>query len=143
MMVASEADEAWWPPTFSPSVFSRIWLAWWMVQLASHSTLRSSSRRITRSSCEIISRIADANLRGLRYAGDPGFAGHLAAQLERDRTFVQRHIAHVHDGPSRDIAGEAHSVGESDGQRAFGQAARNRHQLAVHRVAAFAVKPLA
>src|SRR5580700_2577798 len=57
MMVASEADEAWWPPTFSLSVFSRRWLAWWMVQLASHSTLRSSSPSIARSYWEIISCI--------------------------------------------------------------------------------------
>src|SRR6476659_2359635 len=49
MMVASEADEAWWPPTFSPSTLSRRWLALWMVQLASHSTLRSSSPRMARS----------------------------------------------------------------------------------------------
>src|SRR5215471_14051831 len=49
MMVASEADEAWCPPTFTPSMFSRTWLAWWMVQVASHSTFRSSSRRIASS----------------------------------------------------------------------------------------------
>ena len=44
MMVASEADEAWCPPTFRPSALSRTWLAWWMVQLASHSTFFSSSK---------------------------------------------------------------------------------------------------
>src|SRR5215203_3978800 len=49
MMVASEADEAWWPPTFRPSTLSRRWLALWMVQLASHSTLRSSSPRMASS----------------------------------------------------------------------------------------------
>src|SRR4051794_19949126 len=50
MMLASEAEEAWWPPTLTPSRLSRPWLALWMVQLASHSTLRSSSCRIARSS---------------------------------------------------------------------------------------------
>src|SRR5215468_2561135 len=49
MMVASEAEEAWCPPTFTPSTFSRRWLAWWMVQLASHSTFFSSSPRIASS----------------------------------------------------------------------------------------------
>ncbi len=47
MMVASEAEEAWWPPTFRPSVFSRRWLALWIVQLASHSTFFSSSRKVS------------------------------------------------------------------------------------------------
>src|SRR5258708_14620173 len=56
MMVASEADDAWWPPTFSPSTLSRRWLALWMVQLASHSTLRSSSPRMASSSREIVDR---------------------------------------------------------------------------------------
>src|SRR6516162_4837659 len=49
MMVASEDEEAWCPPTFTPSTFSRMWLAWWMVQLASHSTFFSSSPRIASS----------------------------------------------------------------------------------------------
>src|SRR3954463_6099150 len=53
MMVASEADDAWWPPTFSPSTLSRRWLALWMDQLASHSNLRSSSPRMARSVGEI------------------------------------------------------------------------------------------
>src|SRR6185312_10821382 len=53
MMVASEAEDAWWPPTLRPSTFSRRWLALWMVQLASHSTLRSSSARMARSSEEM------------------------------------------------------------------------------------------
>jgi hypothetical protein len=52
MMVASEAEEAWWPPTFRPSAFGRMWLAWWMVQDDSHSTLRASAfKRSRRSDC--------------------------------------------------------------------------------------------
>src|SRR5712692_6764477 len=46
MMVASEADDAWWPPTFSPSPLSRRWLAWWIVHVESQSTFFSSSVRI-------------------------------------------------------------------------------------------------
>src|ERR1700755_2826489 len=48
MMLASEAEEAWWPPTFSPSVLGRTWLAWWMVHDDSHSTLRASADSISR-----------------------------------------------------------------------------------------------
>src|SRR6516162_1202563 len=86
MMVASEADEAWWPPTFSASVFSRRWLAWWMVQLASHSTLRSSSPRITRSSCEIISLIAGGPTvdRFVHHDGKDGALASLEPCIDRD-----------------------------------------------------------
>src|SRR3954451_4530835 len=52
MIVASEAEEAWWPPTFRPSPLARRWFALWMVQVESHSTLRSSSaRKGRRGSC--------------------------------------------------------------------------------------------
>jgi hypothetical protein len=48
MIEASEAEEAWWPPTFT-SPFSRRWLALWIIQQACHSTCRSRSFR--HSSC--------------------------------------------------------------------------------------------
>src|SRR5215210_6455507 len=52
MIVASEAEEAWWPPTFRPSPLARRWFALWMVQVESHRTLRSSSaRKGRRGSC--------------------------------------------------------------------------------------------
>src|ERR1043166_9400847 len=54
MMVASEAEEAWCPPTFSPSVLSRTWLALWMVQLESQSTFCSSAMRSSSSWAEIV-----------------------------------------------------------------------------------------
>ena len=38
-----DADEAWWPPTFTPSGLGRRWLALWIIQQASHSALRVSS----------------------------------------------------------------------------------------------------
>src|SRR5215213_8775733 len=54
MIVASEAEEAWWPPTFRPSLLARRWFALWMVQVESHRTLRSSSaRKGRRGSCVI------------------------------------------------------------------------------------------
>jgi hypothetical protein len=45
MMVASEAEDAWWPPTFSPSVFARKWLALWIMYVDSQSALRFSAAR--------------------------------------------------------------------------------------------------
>src|SRR6185437_16750572 len=48
MTVASEAEEAWCPPTFNPSTLGLIWLAWWIVQEDSHSTLRASADRVSR-----------------------------------------------------------------------------------------------
>src|SRR3954465_374615 len=48
MMVASEADEAWCPPTFKPSVLGRMWLAWWMVHDDSHSALLDSAVSVSR-----------------------------------------------------------------------------------------------
>ena len=38
-IAAEEEEEAWWPPTFDPSVLSRTLLAQWMMAVASHSTL--------------------------------------------------------------------------------------------------------
>src|SRR6185312_5324511 len=43
MIAVIEADEAWCPPTFTPSTFGRIWLAWWIIQFDSQSVLRVSS----------------------------------------------------------------------------------------------------
>src|SRR5687767_6874099 len=49
MMVAREAEEAWCPPTLRPSSLGRMWLALWIVHVASHSTLRCSWLRQSRS----------------------------------------------------------------------------------------------
>jgi hypothetical protein len=54
MIVASDADEAWWPPTFKPSSLGRRWLALWIIHDASQSTLRSSSdKNFRRSALDI------------------------------------------------------------------------------------------
>ena len=54
MIAATEAQDAWCPPTFSPSRLGRMWLAWWIAQADSHSSLRwicsSWSRRDPASS---------------------------------------------------------------------------------------------
>src|SRR4029077_13609424 len=48
MMVASEAEDAWWPPTFNPSALGRTWLAWWIVHDDSHSALRARADNVSR-----------------------------------------------------------------------------------------------
>src|SRR5262245_2226129 len=44
------AEEAWWPPTFTPLRFSRTRLAWWTMLVASHSTRRWTRSSVSRSS---------------------------------------------------------------------------------------------
>src|SRR3569832_499419 len=65
MMVASDADDAWCPPTFSESSLSRTWLALCTVQLASQSTLRSSSARMS----SLVGMITIGRCRSSRLAG--------------------------------------------------------------------------
>ena len=47
--VTSEALDAWWPPTFTPSPVSRSWLAASTIRVASQSTRRWISSRTSRS----------------------------------------------------------------------------------------------
>jgi len=41
-----DAQDAWCPPTFSPSRLGRMWFALWIIHDDSHNSLRSSWRRI-------------------------------------------------------------------------------------------------
>src|SRR5690349_6027541 len=50
MTVATEALDAWCPPTLSPSRLGRRWLALWIIHEESHSTLRSSALSSVRRS---------------------------------------------------------------------------------------------
>jgi len=49
MMLTSEAEEAWWPPTLSPSSPFRDRFAWSTMRVASHSTRRSAAASASRS----------------------------------------------------------------------------------------------
>ncbi len=51
MIAASDAEEAWWPPTFRPSALGRMWLALWMVHDESHNALRVRAERISIRDC--------------------------------------------------------------------------------------------
>src|SRR5882672_3241132 len=46
MIEITEAHDAWWPPTFSPSRLGRMWLALWIIHDDSQSSLRSSCFRM-------------------------------------------------------------------------------------------------
>ena len=54
MMLTIEADDAWWPPTFTPDGVSRTLLAWWTMLVASHSTRRWTASRV---SCEVLASL--------------------------------------------------------------------------------------
>ena len=44
MIDTTEAEDAWWPPTLTPDGVRRTLLAWWMIEVASHSTRDSTAR---------------------------------------------------------------------------------------------------
>src|SRR5262245_38543294 len=48
MIDAADADEAWWPPTFSPERFGRTRFAWWIRLVASQSTRACTASRACR-----------------------------------------------------------------------------------------------
>src|SRR5262245_30340363 len=45
MTSSAEAEDAWCPPTFSPSRFGRTWLAWWIIHVDSQRTFWRSAWR--------------------------------------------------------------------------------------------------
>jgi hypothetical protein len=49
MMLTIDALDAWWPPTFSPSPDGRTRFAWWTIDVAIHSTRRSTERKTSMS----------------------------------------------------------------------------------------------
>jgi hypothetical protein len=49
MMLTIDADDAWWPPTFTPDGVLRTLLAWWTMLVASQSTRRWIASRRSRS----------------------------------------------------------------------------------------------
>ena len=49
MMLTIDADEAWWPPTFTPDSVFRTLFAWWTIEVASHRTRDSTDSSTSRS----------------------------------------------------------------------------------------------
>src|SRR3990167_4307206 len=90
-MVVIEAQEAWWPPTFSPSRLFLRWLALWIVQVDSQRS-RSSSRfrrQTVRSAVGAVFRLARDI--GWRFPCDP--AGLSRPQAEKfAKTGVARRV---------------------------------------------------
>ena len=68
---------------------------------------------------------------------------HLPADAHGKGALVQRDVLLADDRARRHLAAELHAVREADRQGALGVAAGGRHELAVDRVAAFAVEGLA
>ena len=48
MIDTIEADDAWWPPTFTPDGVARTRFAWWTMLVASQSTLDSTAASVAR-----------------------------------------------------------------------------------------------
>ena len=46
-MLVTEAQEAWWPPTFKPSRLGRRWLALWIIQADNQSSFCSTVANIS------------------------------------------------------------------------------------------------
>src|SRR3954471_15052943 len=98
MMLTIEADEAWWPPTFTPLGVLRTRLAWWTMLVASHRTRRCTASRTSSSvsragrvvliACDSPRRRAALPARceelgqQPRAAGGEHAAGHLRAVVE-------------------------------------------------------------
>src|SRR5262245_41948655 len=65
MMSSAEAEEAWCPPTFSPSRFGRTWLAWWIIHVDSQRTFwRSAWRQASVSGVMVLLEYALTSSRG-------------------------------------------------------------------------------
>jgi hypothetical protein len=70
MIVAIEALDAWWPPTFSPDGFGRTRLAWWTIAVASQSTRRSTA--VTTAVVRVAgAAVIDDSFRLLRRIAEP------------------------------------------------------------------------
>src|SRR5689334_23169985 len=58
MIETIDADDAWWPPTFTPDGVSRTRLAWWTIDVASHRTRSWTASSVASRSCvAVIGRI--------------------------------------------------------------------------------------
>src|SRR4051812_14101656 len=96
-MLTIDADEAWWPPTFTPLGVFRTRLAWWTMLVASHSTRRCTASRtsssVSRAGTVVLMRARDSPSAASparceevgeqpRAAGGEHAAGHLRAVVE-------------------------------------------------------------
>ena len=63
MIETIDADDDWWPPTFTPDGVLRTLFAWWTIDVASHSTR-----------CWMVSSTSSATVGGAVETADPDIA---------------------------------------------------------------------
>src|SRR6478735_6919787 len=123
MTLTIDADDAWWPPTFTPDGVVRTRLAWCTIDVASHSTRRCSASRTSSEGSVAVSGgaasvlITSALCHPRPPRGDSA-AGRLQAEPERPRGLVAGGVA------QDDRGGDADDPQALE-QRAVG--ARERH----------------
>src|SRR4051812_26061662 len=136
MIAVIDAQLAWCPPTFRPSLLSRTWLAWWMVQALSQ---RSRSSSVFSASMSVVTglRIAppypdsygpNPLLRGRD--GSPDVIGQFGGQQQGDGC---RHGQH--DGTGAEVSRRVREAAPQDrhqecaelGEGVDGSAAKSKH----------------
>src|ERR1700761_4167211 len=106
--VTSEALEAWWPPTLTPSPVVRSWLAASTIRTASHSTRRWISSSTSRSTAVLAVTAAVSGRASslMPLAPDRARVVHGAARPARDPGRDRREAPHRADGKRRHQRGQ-------------------------------------
>jgi hypothetical protein len=99
MMLTIDAEEAWWPPTFTPEDVWRTLLAWWTMLIASHSTRRctasSTASRSTSGGSPTSGRVGTPADIFYMEAHAPVGRSHVAVKVRIDARFT--HICALND----------------------------------------------
>src|SRR3954452_10286119 len=109
MIDTSDADDAWCPPTFSPSGLGRTRLAWCTIDVASHNTRCSTSRSVASRSM----RPPSSARRSLHHRG-PG------STMPAGSSAVDRYEPDVFGDPTPATSGSRGSWGGGGGFAATG-----------------------
>src|SRR3954469_15673956 len=99
MIDVIEADDAWWPPTFTPDGVWRTLLAWWTMLVASHSTRRWTASSVSRSTSGAASAAGEVP----RSDNDGSVAQHLTTRPGRRVTGLE--TAHNPEGVVDQLTG--------------------------------------
>src|SRR6476661_287434 len=126
MTLTIDADDAWWPPTFTPEGVVRTRFAWCTIDVASHSTRRCSASRTSSEGSVAVSGGAASVLitSALCHPRPPGgdsAGGRLQAEAERPRGLVAGGVA------------QDHGAGDADDPQALEQRAVGARERHAHR----------
>ena len=83
MTLTIDAEDAWWPPTFTPDGVARTRLAWWTIDVASHSTRRWSASSTSSEGSAAAVPCGAASVLITPHSGSPGAT--VATQRARAR----------------------------------------------------------